>query len=95
MTQTNSNGQSNKSITNQLVETSIRQGYVNIPSFIFRDRRVAVLEALVEYMKDIKKLSYHEIAVMLNRNDRTIWTVYRRAKLKRKGLIKHTQKNDE
>lgn len=95
MTKTNSNGQSNKIITDQLVETSVRQGYVNIPSFIFRDRSVAVLEALVEYMKEIKKLSYHEIAVMLNRNDRTIWTVYRRAKLKRKGLIKHNSKNDE
>ena len=64
-------------------------GFATIPSFIFKDRSVAVLESLVEYLKDVKKLSYHEIALMLNRNDRTIWTVYRRAKLKRKGLIKH------
>ena len=55
-----------------------------LPTFIFRDRKVAVLEAIVEYLKDEKKLTYHEIAVMLNRDDRTIWTCYKRAKKKRK-----------
>jgi hypothetical protein len=58
--------------------------FINVPSFIFRDRSVAVLESLVEYLRDIKKMNYHEIAIMLNRNDRTIWTVYHRAKKKRK-----------
>lgn len=71
----------------------MRSGFTEIPSFIFRDRSVAVLESLVEYLKDQKKLSYHEIAVLLNRNDRTIWTVYRRAKLKRKGLIRYMKRN--
>ncbi len=58
--------------------------YLEIPSFVFRDRSVAVLESLVEYLIDVKGLSYHEIAVLLNRNDRTIWTVYHRVKAKRK-----------
>lgn len=62
---------------------------IELPSFIFRDRTVAVLEAVVEYLIDIKKLSFHEVAILLDRDDRTIWTVYRRAKLKRKGLIKN------
>ena len=57
---------------------------LKIPSIIFRDRSVAVLEATVEFLKDEKKLSYHEIAVALNRDDRTIWTVYNRAKKKRR-----------
>ena len=70
--------------------TSIKQGkkqtpgFIEIPTYLFRDRSVAVLEALVEYLKDVKGLTYHEIALMLNRNDRTIWTVYDRAKKKRK-----------
>jgi DNA-directed RNA polymerase specialized sigma24 family protein len=57
---------------------------VEIPTFIFKDRSVAVLESLVEYLHDIQKMNYHEIAILLNRNDRTIWTVYHRAKKKRK-----------
>jgi len=59
------------------------KGMIKVPAYLFRDRSVAVLEALVEYLKDVKKLSYHEIAILLNRNDRTIWTVYNRAKKKR------------
>lgn len=56
---------------------------INLPSSIFRDRTLAVLEAIVEYLKETKGLTYHEIAEILNRNDRTVWTVYRRAKIKR------------
>ena len=67
---------------------AIDQGFIEIPTFLFKDRSVAVLEALVEYLKDHKSLTFHEIAMLLNRNDRTIWTVYRRAKLKRKGLVR-------
>lgn len=56
---------------------------VSLSSSIFRDRMLSVLEVLVEYLKDKKELSYHEIAVLLNRDDRTIWTVYSRVKKKR------------
>ena len=81
-------------ISRQESEEMIDREFTMIPTFIFRDRSVAVLEVMVEYMHDIKKLSFHEIAVMLNRNDRTIWTVYRRAKLKRKGLIKNKEEDE-
>ena len=56
---------------------------VSLSSSIFRDRKLSILEVLVEYLKDKKELSYHEIAVLLNRDDRTIWTVYSRVKKKR------------
>jgi hypothetical protein len=78
----------NKQKTRNDGRKAITQGFIEIPTFLFKDRSVAVLEALVEYLKDHKELSFHEIAMLLNRNDRTIWTVYRRAKLKRKGIIK-------
>jgi hypothetical protein len=64
----------------------VQDDFVSIPSFVFRDRSVAVLECLVEYLHDNKHLSFHEIALLLNRNDRTIWTVYNRAKKKRKKI---------
>ena len=54
-----------------------------IPSFVFKDRRLKVLEVLVEYLKENHNLNYHEIAILLNRDDRTIWTVYQRALKKR------------
>ena len=60
---------------------------VNIPIYIFRDRSLSVLEVMVEYLKDKLKLNYHEIAVLTNRDDRTIWTCYYRAKKKREKTI--------
>ena len=56
-----------------------------VPTYILKDRSVSVLEAIVEYLKDNEKLSLHEIALLINRDDRTIWTVYDRAKKKRKS----------
>ncbi|MFH1649705.1 MAG: hypothetical protein ABIA93_04105 [Candidatus Woesearchaeota archaeon] len=52
---------------------------LDIPLKIFQDRNVAVMEALVRYLKDDIKLTNHEIAELINRDDRTIWTVYSRA----------------
>ena len=43
------------------------------------------MESVVFYMKDSLSMTYHEIAAALNRDDRTIWTVYNRAKKKRGG----------
>jgi hypothetical protein len=47
---------------------------------------MSIFESLVGYMKDSLELSYHKIALLLNRDDRTIWTVYQRAKKKKEGL---------
>lgn len=51
---------------------------------ILQDRSLSVLENVVSYLKDNFGLTYHNIAVLLNRDDRTIWTVYQRAKKKKK-----------
>ena len=55
----------------------------SIPASILKDRNVSVLENISAYLKDTFGLTYHKIAVLLNRDDRTIWTVYQRAKKKR------------
>jgi|SRR3989338_10398503 len=55
-----------------------------IPVSILKDRNLSVLENVVSYLKDTFGLTYHSIAVLLNRDDRTIWTVYQRARKKRK-----------
>jgi DNA-directed RNA polymerase specialized sigma24 family protein len=56
---------------------------MTVPSSIFLDRELAPLESMTEYLKEEQGLSYHEIAVLLERDDRTIWTCYSRAKKKR------------
>lgn len=53
-----------------------------IPVSIFDDRRLGVLECLVRYLRDTVKLRNSEIAKLLERDDRTIWTVYNRVKEK-------------
>ncbi|MBW2976918.1 hypothetical protein KY347_05730 [Candidatus Woesearchaeota archaeon] len=54
----------------------------HIPVSILKNRKLSVLENLVSYFKDTFGLTYHKIAFLLNRDDRTIWTVYQRAKKK-------------
>lgn len=63
---------------NEAIDSSVA-----IPSSIFRDRTLKPLEAIVEYLHEHQKLTLHQIAKVLNRDDRTIWTVYNRAKRKR------------
>ena len=62
--------------------------YVRIPVSLFKDRSLSVLEVLVEYLKEEMHFTFHEIAVMTNRDDRTIWTVYSRVKKKREKTQK-------
>ena len=56
----------------------------SIPVSILKDRNLSVLENIASYLKDSFGINYHNIALLLNRDDRTIWTVYQRAKKKKK-----------
>lgn len=74
----------NKSLSPR--DLSILQTHENIeiPVSVLSDRSLSVLEVLAEYLKETLNLTYHQIAVLTNRDDRTIWTVYNRAQKKRK-----------
>ena len=65
-------------------ELLVKDSKFFIPVSIFKDRKFSVLEALVSYLKDKFNLRYKEIATLLNRDERNIWTVYNRAKKKKK-----------
>ena len=52
---------------------------LTIPSGIFTGR-LGCLEAMVKYMKENLEMGYHEIAEILNRDNRNIWTVYKKAR---------------
>jgi len=53
-----------------------------IPIHIFANRKLGVLEALVVYLHEDCRLKYSQIGILLARDQRTIWTVYKRAKSK-------------
>ena len=53
-----------------------------IPVNIFSNTKLSALEAIVSYLKEEFSLTYHEIALLLKRDDRTVWTVYQRAEKK-------------
>jgi len=59
---------------------TVRKG-LTIPVSVIANRKLSVLEAVVTYLKQFK-LTYHEIAIMLKRDERNIWTVHNRAKKK-------------
>ena len=50
-----------------------------IPCSILKNRELSVLENISYHLKNNYKLTYHDVAVLLRKNDRTIWTVYQRA----------------
>lgn len=50
-----------------------------IPSSIFSNRKLSILENLVFYLKNEFNLSYHKIAILIHRDERTVWTVYQKA----------------
>ena len=54
---------------------------VFLPTSIFKDRKLTTLESIVVYLKE-QGLKYSEIAKLLDRDQRNIWTVYSRARKK-------------
>lgn len=54
-----------------------------IPISLLKNKKLSVLENIVSFLKEEFSLSLHQIALILNRDDRTIWTVHSRAKKKR------------
>ena len=61
---------------------AVRETKFFVPVSVFTKRKLSVLEAIVSYLKERYKLRYSEIAMLLNRDERNIWTVYHRFKKK-------------
>lgn len=61
-----------------------------VPVSIFKSNKLGPLECLVKYMKEDLELNYHDIAILLKRDDRTIWTSYNNASKKLKQRIRYS-----
>ncbi|MFO8015950.1 MAG: sigma factor-like helix-turn-helix DNA-binding protein [Candidatus Woesearchaeota archaeon] len=68
-----------------------KRSRLRIPIHILEDRRLGAQEAIVRHLKD-EGLNYHQIAEILGRDERTIWTAYHRAKEKTSGRTKDRRK---
>ncbi len=73
----------NKALKKRKEKLTVKETRFFIPISIFKNRRLSVLEALVSYLKDEYKLSYHEISILINRDQRNVWTVYDRRRRKK------------
>ena len=63
---------------------SKRDGEIVLPLSIFNEK-LGMLEAASLYLKDEMNLSFKDIAKLLKRNYKTIWTSYNKAKNKLKN----------
>ena len=74
-------------LSSQALTTFIEKATkVSVPSFIFT-KDLGALESICKYLKENQGLTYHQIAQLLDRNDRTIWTTYHNACKKREQLF--------
>ena len=62
---------------------SEKESSIRIPVSAIASEKLSVFEAVTAYLKG-KGLSFHEIASVVNRNEKTVWTVYQRVKRKNK-----------
>jgi len=70
----------------KIEDEKLTVGELSIPATIFSES-LGILEALCKYMKENLEMNYSEIAKELNRDQRTIWTAYKKAKEKQKEII--------
>lgn len=66
----------------------------SIPLALFSNRKLGTLEIMVKYLKENLGLNYSEIAKLINRDDRTVWTTYQKAVKKQKEKFQ-TKKEEQ
>lgn len=57
----------------------------DFPLSIISDKQFSVLESIVKFLREEHNLQYSKIASVISRDQRTIWTVYERAR----GKLRH------
>ncbi|MFH1683104.1 MAG: hypothetical protein ABIA37_04875 [Candidatus Woesearchaeota archaeon] len=63
-----------------LFEIKISQ--YDLPTSVIAERKYSVLESIVKYLKEKFNLKFSQISRLLNLHQKTVWTVYQRAKRK-------------
>ncbi len=55
---------------------------IRVPLALFSTRKLSISESLVTHLHKAHRLSYKDIGLLLNRDQRTIWTMHSRAQKK-------------
>lgn len=66
------------------VNNKLDKKEIFIPVNIFENNKLSSLQLIIKYLKENYSLTYHQIALLVNRNDRTIWSTYNNAVKKKK-----------
>jgi len=70
----------NKAKTKQSKPIRIKKTSMLMPVSIFKNKKLTTLESIIIHLKQKQKqMRYSEIAKLLNRDQRNIWTIYSRA----------------
>jgi predicted DNA-binding protein (UPF0251 family) len=76
------------------VSFAVKKARFVIPTAVLKNLDLSVLENIVIYLKEELDLPYHEIADILKRDDRTVWSVYNKANKKKASKEKNQKKID-
>lgn len=63
-------------------ELRVKREELIVPASIFAERKLSVLESLCMYLIETFHFNYHTIGLILERDERTIWTCVSRARKK-------------
>ncbi|MEM4259940.1 MAG: hypothetical protein QXG00_01775 [Candidatus Woesearchaeota archaeon] len=58
----------------------------DIPIEYFYKEKLSILETIVKFLKEEHNLPFKKISLLIQRNQRTIWTIYARATKKEKNI---------
>lgn len=72
----------NNSLKKRKGRLSLKGSEISIPVSLLKNRKLTTFEVIALYLKDNYRLSYHEIGVLLRRDERNIWAIYHRARKK-------------
>jgi hypothetical protein len=59
-----------------MAEEKLARKEVLMSVTIYHNKELSALETSCKYLKEELDLSYHQIGMLLNRDDRTIWTTF-------------------
>lgn len=70
-----------------------KQKEIIIPYEIIKNRKLGSFESIVKYLIENRNLSLKEISLLTGRNNKTIWSVYNKSKIKHKTMFKVDNSN--
>jgi len=60
---------------------------VLIPSSILKEKNLGILESIIKHLKEDFNFNYHQISILLERDERAIWVAYNKASKKNQGKL--------